>query len=250
MKSVSLDKYGLVIFADDPKFSEASVRSLFAELGGKNVNLIYSTEKISYPIFEPKFITFLIVVALVVSGGTYVTLNKLLYIVPFNWMSQQDKLIPFEKSEFFSDSRGMRMPVKGTVARGFIPYPYTGQTNPVETLSNPLLPTKESLSFGKRKFLTYCSPCHGNFGEGDSRLRGQFPKPPTLHSTRAREFSDGMIYHIITNGQNVMPSYAPQVTREERWAIVNYIRVLQKSKNADASDLQVVKKESASNVAN
>jgi mono/diheme cytochrome c family protein len=52
-----------------------------------------------------------------------------------------------------------------------------------------------------------------------------------------------MIYHIITVGQNVMPSYASQVTREERWAIVNYIRALQRAKNATDSDLIIVKAE-------
>lgn len=250
MKSVSLDKYGLVIFSSDPAFNEPSINALYTELGGKSINHIYYPEKVTFPIFDLKFNMFLFAVAFLVAGGTYVTLNKLMYLDPFDWMSEQDKLIPQEKSEFFSDSRGMRMPVKGSVARGFIPYPYMGESNPVETLSNPILPTKESLLMGKKKYLTYCLPCHGDFGDGDSKLRGQFPNPPTLHSTRAREFTDGMIYHIITNGQNIMPSHSSQVTREERWAIVNYIRVLQKAKNADASELQVVKKESATNVAN
>jgi mono/diheme cytochrome c family protein len=118
-----------------------------------------------------------------------------------------------------------------------------GEANPKEVLSNPYFPTKENLELGQRKFLTYCSPCHGNYGDGDSRLAGQFPNPPTLHSDRARNFEEGMIYHIITNGQNVMPSYASQVTREERWAIVNYIRVLQRAKNATDSDLKFVKAE-------
>ena len=71
-----------------------------------------------------------------------------------------------------------------------------------------------------------------------------------MHSNRAREFSDGMIYHIITNGQNVMPSYASQITREERWAIVNYVRVLQRAKNASESDLIEMNKETGSNVTN
>jgi mono/diheme cytochrome c family protein len=53
-----------------------------------------------------------------------------------------------------------------------------------------------------------------------------------------------MIYHIITNGQNAMPSYAYQVTREERWAIINYIRVLQRAKNAKPNDLAEINKES------
>ncbi len=250
MKSVSADKFGVVIEAEDAKFDEKSVKDLLQSLHPLNVEMIYYPEEESYPIFHPKFIMFLIAVAVVVSGGTYFTLNKLLYITPFNWMMEQDKLTPQKGSELFADGHGMRTPVEGTVARGFIPYPYKGQTNPAEVLSNPFLPTKENIELGKAKFFTYCSPCHGYFADGDGRLRGQFPNPPTLHSKRARDFSDGMIYHIITNGQNVMPSYASQITREERWAIVNYVRVLQRAKNASDSDLIEMKKETGSNVTN
>ncbi|HCY77847.1 MAG TPA: hypothetical protein DHV28_18210 [Ignavibacteriales bacterium] len=250
MKSVSADKYGIVIESTDSKFDEKSVTDFLKNLNPLKIEIIYYPPEDSYPIFQPKFIIFLIVVAVLVSGGTYITLNKLLYTVPYNFMMDQDKLNPQKPSELFADGRGMRTPVEGTVARGFMPYPYTGQTNPPEVLANPYLPTKENLELGKSKFLTYCSPCHGNFADGDSRLRGQFPNPPTLHSTRARDFSDGMIYHIITNGQNVMPSYASQITREERWAVVNYIRVLQRAKNASDSDLIEMKKETGSNVTN
>jgi mono/diheme cytochrome c family protein len=95
------------------------------------------------------------------------------------------------------------------------------------------------LEKGQSRYDTYCSPCHGYYGEGDSRLRGQFPNPPTLHSDKLRNWSDGNIYHVITNGQNVMPSYASQVSREDRWAIIHYIRVLQRSKNASDKDVGV-----------
>lgn len=250
MKAVSADKFGLVIESSDPKFNEVSVNDFLITLNPIKIEKIYFPEVETYPVFQPKFILLLIAIAAVVSGGTYLTLNKLLYIVPFDWMMNQPKLTPQHSSDLFEDGLGMRTPVEGTVARGFIPYPFMGQTNPNEVLSNPILPTKENLALGKEKYLTFCSPCHGNFGDGDSRLRGQFPNPPTLHSTRAREFSDGMIYHIITNGQNVMPSYASQITREERWSIVNYIRVLQRAKNAKDSDLVQINKETGSNVAN
>lgn len=250
MKSVSADKYGIVIESTDAKFDEASVTYFLKKLNPLKIEVIYYPAEEAYPIFQPKFIMLLIVIAVVVSGGTYLMLNKLLYITPFNWMMEQDKLNPQHSSELFSDGFGMRTPVEGTVAKGFIPYPYMGQTNPTEVLSNPFLPTKENIELGKGKYFTYCSPCHGYFADGDSRLRGQFPNPPTLHSKRAREFSDGMIYHIITNGQNVMPSYASQITREERWAIVNYVRVLQRAKNASDSDLIEMNKETGSNVTN
>ena len=243
MKKVSRDHYGIVIESDDPKFDERTTLEFLKSLSPLSTEVIYYPEKESYLIFEPRFIAFLAGVAVVVSIGTYLMLNKLMYIEPFNWMDEQAKLVPQSSSEIFADGRGMRLPVEGTVARGFIPYPFMGEANPKEVLSNPYFPTKENLELGQRKFLTYCSPCHGNYGDGDSRLAGQFPNPPTLHSDRARNFEEGMIYHIITNGQNVMPSYASQVTREERWAIVNYIRVLQRAKNATDSDLKFVKAE-------
>ena len=243
IKKVSADHYGVIIEAEDPKFDEEKIRSLFSSLGAVQTEVIYFPEKQPTKIFEPRFIMFLIIVAALVSGTTYFTLNKFMYMIPYNWMDDQAKIVSQSKSDFFADERGMRMPVEGTVARGYLPYPFMGEKEPKEVLSNPYLPTKENLELGKKKFLTYCSPCHGNYADGDSRLNGQFPNPPTLHSDRARSFSDGMIYHIITNGQNVMPSYASQVTREERWAIVNYIRVLQRAKNASESDVKFAKSE-------
>lgn len=250
MKSVSADKFGVVIEASDAKFNEKSVMDFFEKLHPLNVEMIYYPEEETYSIFQPKFLLFLLVTAAVVSGATYFTLNKLLYITPFNWMDDQEKLNPQKPSNPFADGFGMRTPVEGTVARGFIPYPYKGQLNPPKVLSNPFLPTKENIKLGKAKFFTFCSPCHGYFADGDSRLRGQFPNPPTLHSKRAIDFSDGMIYHIITNGQNAMPSYASQITRDERWAIVNYIRVLQRAKNASDSDLIEINKETGNNDTN
>ena len=250
MKSVSSDKYGVVIESEDEKFNVKSVLDFLKTLNPISTEIVYYPQVEEYPIFQPKFIMFLIAIAIVVSGGTYFSLNKLTIITPFNWMMEQDRVNAQSPSELFADGRGMRTPVEGTVAKGFIPYPYKGQTNPTEVLANPFLPTKENIAIGKAKYFTYCSPCHGHFADGDSRLRGQFPNPPTLHSKRARDFSDGMIYHIITNGQNVMPSYASQITRDERWAIVNYVRVLQRAKNASDADLIDMNKEAGSNVAN
>lgn len=250
MKSVSNDKYGILIETNDDKFDEKEVENFLKNLKPLNIEYIYYPPEETYPIFQPKFLLLLAGIALVVSGGTYFSLNKLMFMTPFNWMMDQDKLIPQKGSDLFEDGFGMRKPVAGTVARGFIPYPYKGQDNPKEVLANPFLPTKENIALGKAKYDIYCSPCHGYFADGDSRLRGQFPNPPTLHSQRASDFSDGMFYHIITNGQNIMPSYESQITRDERWAIVNYIRVLQRAKNASDADLTEMNKEAGSNVAN
>jgi mono/diheme cytochrome c family protein len=249
MRAVSGDKYGIIIEASDPKFNESEVTSLLNNIGSVKIHSINHPDKENIPVIQGRFIVFLIATALIISGLTYVTLNKILYIEPFSWMMEQEKVIPQEKSEFYTDNFAMRPPVEGTIARGFMPYPYKGIAAPTETLPNPLVPTKEVLELGKKKFLTFCSPCHGNTGDGDSRLRGQFPNPPTLHSQRARDFSDGMIYHVIVNGQNIMPPYDAQTTVEERWAVVHYIRALQRAKNARLTDLQEVnRKETQVNV--
>ena len=250
MKKVSVDHFGLVIECIDPIYDGVKVKELLRSLNPVSIIPIYEKERVKYPLFEPKFITFLISVAITVSIGTYILLNKLMFIVPFNWMMEQDKIIPQSRSQIFNDERGMRTPVEGSIARGFIPYLYKDIEEPVNYLSNPLIPSENNLILGKKKYLTYCSPCHGNYGDGDSRLHGQFPNPPTLHSNRIRNFEDGRIYHVITNGRNVMPSYAAQVDREERWAIINYIRVLQKAKNATESELEMITKESNQDVSN
>ena len=250
MKKVSKDHYGIVIESDDPKFDENKIKELLGTLNPVVIDSVFYPAEEGYAIFQPKFLMFLFLTTLIVSGGTYFLLNKLMYMTPFDWMMEQDKLIPQKSSELFEDGYGMRKPVQGSVARGFIPYPFMGEDNPTEVLMNPFIPTKENIELGKKKYLTFCSPCHGDFGDGDSRLKGQFPNPPTLHSSRGRDFSDGMIYHIITNGQNIMPSYASQITRDERWAIVNYIRVLQRAKNSTDSDLELAKKETGSNGTN
>jgi mono/diheme cytochrome c family protein len=242
MKQVSSDKFGISIQANDPKFDEAAVRQLLRSLGGKEIAPIYfDAEGLSHGqrLFDPKFLGALVLTAIVVSGATYFSFNKLLFMQPFSWMSEQNKLKAQMPSDFFKDGIGMRPPVEGTVDRGFLPYPFKGKPEEAgRNLVNPLLPTPAVLARGKAKFLTFCSPCHGNFARGDSRLQGQFPNPPTLHSDKVRNWPDGNIYSVITDGQNVMPSYASQISREDRWAIILYIRALQRAQNAKESDFK------------
>lgn len=247
MKAVSNDKYGVFIKSDDPKFDESKIREFLTSLGGTNLELVYDLKKVTYDPFSPRFISVLVGVIIVVSGGTYVSLNKAMYLPPFNWMEYQFRGNPQSSSDFFSDGRVNRMPVKGSVARGFIPYEFTGVTLPENPLPNPLPITEKVLQLGKRKYLTFCSPCHGDYGDGDSRMRGQFPNPPSLHTEKLKTWADGLIYHVIVNGQNVMPSYAHQTTAEERWAMVHYVRALQLAKNASEGDIDRFNKEFSAN---
>ena len=242
MKKVSSDKFGICIQADDPAFDQKAVQEFLKAVGGKEIATVYfDLEALDHGqnMFDPKFIGVLVLTAILVSGGTYFTFNQLLYMEPFSWMSVQAKSKAQRPSELFKDGIGMRRPVQGTVARGFLPYAFKGKPDEAaKTLVNPLLPTRDVIERGKTKFLTYCSPCHGNFARGDSRLAGQFPNPPTLHTDKVRNWPDGSIYHVITEGQNVMPSYASQIPRDDRWAIIHYVRVLQRAHNAKESDLK------------
>lgn len=242
MSRVSSDRFGLAIAASDKKFSESEVRSFLQSLGGHTIENIYyrpSNLDVKTPVFDKKFIMTLIGIAAVTALVSYFTLNYVLYnVVPFDWMWHQAKLNSQSESSFFADKAGMRVPPAGTVARGFIPYEYKGMPDSaVRMLSNPLPVNLKILAAGQDKYNIFCSPCHGYFGEGDGRLKDQFPKPPSLHNNKVLNWSDGNIYHVITNGQNVMPAYDSQISRDDRWAIVHYLRALQRSKNAKDEDL-------------
>lgn len=243
MKKVAVDKYGISIQAEDEKFNEEEVIKFFKNLGAKDITPIYyDNEEINHQhrIFEPKFILFLFFTAILTSAVIYFTFNKILFMEPFSWMAEQEKLNPQSTyPSIFNDEFGMRTPVEGTIARGYLPYVFKGNPEAAgENLVNPVAISKASLAMGQKKYDIYCSPCHGYHGEGDSRLGGQFPNPPSIHSEKVRTWTDGRLFHIITDGQNIMPSYSTQLTPEERWNVVNYIRVLQRSLNAKESDLQ------------
>lgn len=241
MQAVSSDRYGICIEPDE-NHSIEEIEEFLKSLGAKEVTKIYYDDaelKYKNVILQPKFLLFLALIAVVVSGATYFSLNKLMFMQPFNWMREQAKVIPQESSTFFADGFGMRMPVEGTVARENLPYLFKDQPEEAgKFLINPLEANEENLNLGRKKYDIYCSPCHGYFGEGDSRLRGQFPNPPSIHSEKVRNWSDGRIFHVITEGQNIMPSYSTQLTNNERWATILYLRVLQRSFNAKESDLR------------
>ena len=242
MKRVSADSFGICIEAKDPLFNEQMVTEFLKSLGGKDISPVKieaSSRVLGIKLFDPKFVFILIIIAAVASGTTYFVFNKLLYMEPFNWMSKQNKLKPQAKYSFFKDGIGMRLPVEGTVARNNFPQNLTGSTDSAGIfLHNPIEVTVKVLEEGRSGYRTFCSPCHGNFGRGDSRLRGQFPNPPTLHTDKVRKMSDGQIYNIISKGQNVMPGYDSQIPRENRWKIVHYIRALQRAQNVSEKDMK------------
>jgi cytochrome c5 len=243
IKRVTSDKFGIYIEAKDAKFNLEEVRGMFEQLGSSDVSNIHYPEydlgKTKNPLLDGKFMTAVIGTGVITAIVTYFVLNVLLFLPPFDWMHFQPRVNPQTESKFFGDGFSMRKPVEGTVARGYMPYEFTGMPDSlVVATPNPLPVTQKVLDLGKKKYDIYCSPCHGNHGKGDSRLKGQFPVPPTLLSEKVTNWKDANIYHVITNGQNTMPGYASSVSRDERWAIIHYMRVLQRSQNAPDSDFE------------
>ena len=134
----------------------------------------------------------------------------------------------------------MRMPVEGTVPRGYEPYRYGfADTVQVDAMVNPYRPTKENLDVGKKYYMTYCVVCHGATGDGYGYIVPKFTQPPSLYSDKLMNWTDGRIYHTITIGQGLMPNYASQLLPKQRWAVVNYVRALQRAAHPTAEDLKL-----------
>jgi mono/diheme cytochrome c family protein len=93
--------------------------------------------------------------------------------------------------------------------------------------TEPLASTPDSIARGKTLFDIHCALCHGQDAKGDGKLSGFFnPKPKDLTSAAVQELSDQEIYMVITNGFGPMPSLAENLSRTERWDVINYIRTL------------------------
>lgn len=159
-------------------------------------------------------------------------------------MDDQPKYLPQAESNFFADSATMRVPVEGTVARDELRADdayYRGigpDGKPV--VKSPVPLTLKELERGEERFNIYCSPCHSRIGDGKGIMvqRGYVP-PPSFHDDRIREFPDGHIFDVITHGIRNMPSYAHQIPVEDRWAIIAYLRALERSQNASLEDIPV-----------
>lgn len=132
----------------------------------------------------------------------------------------------------------MRTPPSGTVPRGFRPYTYPNLEAAGKELKNPSPRSKAVFSQGKTLYNSYCIVCHGKGGEGDGSVVPKYPRPPSLISEKIRDYPDGSIFHVITMGQNLMPSYADRLDPEERWAVVHYLRALYRSKNPSKDDFK------------
>ncbi|HTO92088.1 MAG TPA: cytochrome c [Candidatus Sulfotelmatobacter sp.] len=98
-----------------------------------------------------------------------------------------------------------------------------------ETLVNPQAADDSSIARGQRKFMKTCIPCHGPTLAGNGPVAALFMPPPDLLAQPTRERKDGYIFSYMRHGGVVMPSYGAQVTPQEAWDVVNFIRHMQKT---------------------
>jgi mono/diheme cytochrome c family protein len=162
-------------------------------------------------------------------------------------MYNQPKARTYSASDFFTDGASARPIPANTVefrdAREDETF-FTGLTNRTLVAQLPVPLTSQLMQRGWERYEIYCAVCHGASGDGEGEVvqRG-YPAPPTYHSERLRNAPIGHFYDVITNGYGVMYSYASRVEPEDRWAIAAYIRALQLSQHAAASDLMPSEKE-------
>lgn len=171
-------------------------------------------------------------------------------------MWTQKKVKPQQESRFFADGLASRPLVPGTVARGQarldeakftgfengkllegLPAKLTLQGKDVDVATD----LRAVLARGKERFAIFCSHCHGAAGDGNGMItqRGLNLRrsPATYHTDRLRQMPLGHFYDVITNGYGTMYSQASRVPVDDRWAIVAYIRALQKSQNVQVGEL-------------
>lgn len=240
IQAITRDQFALAIEADttDRPINATAAKSTLTELGAVSVEVI--ARPAADPIFTSSFILRSlagIVAACAVAGALMYWAVKLFPVLPpMSHMLDQPRLDPQQSSRFWNDGHGMRMPAPGSVARGHLPLGKITQDQ-ARDLANPLPRTARTLRLGKQKFTDRCSVCHGALADGTGSLTAAYgAKPANLQSEQFRQYTDGQIYWVITNGKNAMPSHAADLSEDDRWSVVHYVRALQRAQNAKDED--------------
>jgi mono/diheme cytochrome c family protein len=184
-------------------------------------------------------------------------------------MVRQMKVRAQAPLDFFADGRGPRLPVVGTVPFGYeMPQPKTTATPPAAAGEQPqeahtlvafsagtdyfntgkmgdqwgtgipMAVTAELMERGQQRFNITCAMCHGATAAGNGIVKQHgLATVVSLQDERIRKMSDGEIFNTITNGKNTMMAYGPNILVADRWAIIAYLRALQRSQNATIADI-------------
>ncbi len=253
-RRVTDDKFFLVIEASDPKFDERDTRGLLAATNPVVLDDVLEDRVTSDKVPAP------LIYSLIILGA--------ISMIPFAFIAQarasktregrihavwdMDFSPAYKAQEgnpLFGDQRAMRPAPEGTVALGQLKdddHLFAGKVGGewASTYPESLALNEATMERGKQQFGIYCTPCHGQLGDGNgivnlraAKLKQGWVPPSDLHQTYIKEQPAGQIFGAITNGVRNMPAYGPQISAEDRWAIVLYLRALQKSQSASVNDL-------------
>lgn len=160
-----------------------------------------------------------------------------------------------EPNPFFADGASNRPQVPGTVRRGGLvtpanaPYMYGRDASGALVARIPVEVTPALLERGAERYNIYCTVCHGASGDGRGIMAtgngglGYGFAIPSYHTDLLRGQTDGHLYDVILNGINTMPAYGHQIAPADRWAIVAYVRALQRSQGATEADVAAADRE-------
>jgi mono/diheme cytochrome c family protein len=155
-------------------------------------------------------------------------------------MDNQPKVRPQTASTFFYDGSSMRRPVPGTMPIGGLKEDvafFTGKGADGQFVAAiPVTVDEALIERGRERSVIYCQPCHDARGDGRGILfqRGNVPTA-SFHQEKILNYPDGQIFDIITNGVGLMAGYRWPITPADRWAIVAYVRDLQRKRLASAT---------------
>ncbi|HME89393.1 MAG TPA: cytochrome c [Chthoniobacterales bacterium] len=174
-------------------------------------------------------------------------------------MVRQVKVRAQAPLNFFADGRGPRVPMNGTVPIGYempksqvaaatepmpsafslgTDYINTGKMSDKWGTGIPIPVTPQLLERGRERFSITCAMCHGATASGNGITKQYgLNTVVTLQDDRIRKMADGEIFNTITNGKNTMMAYGPNIMVADRWAIIAYLRALQRSQNGTVVDV-------------
>jgi mono/diheme cytochrome c family protein len=159
-------------------------------------------------------------------------------------MDDQPKVLAQTASKFFYDGASMRQPVPGTVPIGglkedaafFTGRGADGQFVATIPVTVPGTDSAALVERGRQRYVIYCQPCHDARGDGKGILfqRGNVPTA-SFHQDKILKYPDGQIFDVITNGFGLMSGYRWPIPPADRWAIISYVRELERKRLASAA---------------
>jgi mono/diheme cytochrome c family protein len=257
-RRVTDDRFFIGIEAADRVFQRGKAQALLEEAGALAVETCYvSQDPARWTVPRPVMgfiivssVAALVPFAMIAKARATHTNEPRVHML--SDMDFQPKAMAQNASVIFVDGRASRMPVSGTVARGDLDlddHYYRGLQDGEWARAFPadLDISDRTMARGRQRFTIYCQPCHGASGDGNGmvhkrtlslgrNVRG-WVQPSSLHQESIVRQPHGQMFNTISNGIRTMPAYASQISVEDRWAIVLYLRALQRSQNAFIDDL-------------